>query len=475
MTVAVLPALAVEADGAPVPIEALAHVRVHRRLSAPAMCELTFDGDVEGLPDVGAELHVALAADAAELFHGDVAAVEHVHAPDSGHSVLVRGYDRLHRLRRTQHVTGRAEATLGSIAEELAGAAGLTVEAPSGDVTWVRHLQLGETDLELLVLLAERIGAHLAVDEGVLRFPTLEGDGEPVATTLLEARVERSAVRAAGPVTVTGWNAGDAEAHVATAAGDEPEEVLLVGETVPDGEHARALAQGELDRRARHGATLWGVADGDPRLKPGGIADVTGLGPHADGPHVLTEVRHLLDERRGFVTELSTAPPEAHPRPRAPDATLGEVTSVDDPDGRGRVQVRLSAYGDVETDWLGVLVPGAGQDKGVVALPDVGDTVLVLLLPGGAGVVAGGLYGTIAPPDTGVEGGAVKRFSLRTPGGQIVTLDDAKTSVRIEDKTGSYLEMTPEKVLVHAAVDLSLEAPGRAVTVTGRTVDFRQG
>jgi phage baseplate assembly protein gpV len=125
-----------------------------------------------------------------------------------------------------------------------------------------------------------------------------------------------------------------------------------------------------------------------------------------------------------------------------------------------------------------VLVPGAGEGKGLIALPDVGDTVLVVLPSGGAGgagVVMGGLYGTKSPPDSGVEGGAVKRYTLRTPAGQLVTLDDANKAVRLEDETGSYLELTPEKVLLHAAVDLALEAPGRAVTVTGNTIDFRQG
>src|SRR5215211_7017314 len=46
---------------------ALSHVRVHRRLAAPALCELTFhdgpDLDLATLPALGAQLRVALAAD----------------------------------------------------------------------------------------------------------------------------------------------------------------------------------------------------------------------------------------------------------------------------------------------------------------------------------------------------------------------------------------------------------------------------
>ncbi len=505
MSVATLPALAVEADGAALPAPALAalsHVRVHRRLAAPALCELTFhdgpDLDLATLPALGAELRLALAADGAELFAGDVTAVEHVHGPDRDHAIRVRGYDPMHRLRRTQHVVSRSDASLGSIAQELAGDIGLSAEAPSGDLAWPRHLQLGESDLEQIALLADRAGVFATVGEGTLRFLTLEGAGEPVelalGTTLLEARVEHAADRGAGAVTATGWNATDAEAHTGTAStprlgravgGAAPSqpfgqsgESSLLGSLLIADDHAQALAQGALDLRAAHELTLWGVADGDARLAPGGLVSVIGLGEHGDGTHVLTEVRHTIDDRRGFVSELSTAPPAARTGPPSAVATLGEVTSVSDPEERGRVQVKLLAYGDVESDWLGVLVPGAGEGKGLIALPDVGDTVLVVLPSGGAGgagVVMGGLYGAKSPPDAGVEGGAIKRYTLRTPAGQLVTLDDANKAVRLEDETGSYLELTPEKVLLHSAVDLALEAPGRAVTVTGNTIDFRQG
>lgn len=495
--VASLPPIQVDADGSPLAapgLSALSHVRVHQRLGAPALCELTFHPgpslDVSTLPALGGALRVALAADGSELFSGDVTAIEHVHGPDGELAILVRGYDPLRRLRSTQHLRSQPEATLGDVAGELAGVTGLSVEPPDAGISWVRLLQLGESDLELLVRLAERSGVFATAQDGALRFLTLEGDGEPVALalgeTLLEARVELNADRASSSVTAAGWNPVDAEPHTATAseprlrrttrAGSDLGEALVVNEMLPDDDHAAALAQAELDLRAAREVTFWGVADGDPRLRPGAVVEVSGLGENADGAHVLTEIRHTIDERRGFVSEMSTAPPEPHVRPRSSVATLGEVTSVSDPDDRGRVQVRLTGFGDVETDWLGVVVPGAGQDKGLIALPDVGDTVLVVLPRGdGQGVVVGGLYGKTAPPDAGVDGGAVRRYTLRTPGGQIVTLDDVTKKLRLEDETGSYIELTPQRVIVHAAVDLAIEAPGRAVTVTGKTIDFKRG
>src|SRR5262245_37175934 len=130
----------------------------------------------------------------------------------------------------------------------------------------------------------------------------------------------------------------------------------------------------------------------------------------------------------------------------------------------GRVRVSLPAYGNLETDWLGVLAAGGGAGKGLMTLPDFGDQVLVLFAQEDAalGVVLGGLYGAAGPPDSGVEDGAVRRYTLLTPGGQRLRLDDSRQIIRIENSDGSYVELAPDRVRLHAQQDLEIEAPGRA-------------
>jgi phage baseplate assembly protein V len=192
---------------------------------------------------------------------------------------------------------------------------------------------------------------------------------------------------------------------------------------------------------------------------------------------VLTTVTHTLDNRLGFVSEISTLPPTPHPRDKGAVVAPGEVTQIDDPDSLGRVKVSLPTYGDVETGWMGVVTPGAGAGKGFVTLPDVGDDVLVLFSHGdpARGVVLGGLYGTGGPPDSGIEGGAVRRYTLLTPGGQRVQLDDEGNKMRLENSDGSYVELAPGTVRLHAAADLEIEAPGKSVVIKGQTIDFRRG
>jgi uncharacterized protein involved in type VI secretion and phage assembly len=192
---------------------------------------------------------------------------------------------------------------------------------------------------------------------------------------------------------------------------------------------------------------------------------------------VLTGTTHLIDRRQGYVTEFSTEPPAVREPQRGAVAAPGRVTQIDDPDGLGRVRVRLPTFEDVETDWLSVLTTAAGEGKGLIALPEIGDLVLVLLAHDdpGQGVVLGGLYGGLTPPDTGIEGGARRRFSFLTPGGQRVSLDDAENLLRLENSAGSFMELTPDRVRLHAAADLEIEAPGKSIVIRGQAIDFTQG
>jgi phage protein D/phage baseplate assembly protein gpV len=499
--VVALPQILVEVEGSQLEdaaINELATVRVHHRLAAPSQCELTFHGPVEtDLPRPGGELRVAVAGHDTRLFDGQITAVEHVFGPDRDYSLVVRAYDALHRLRKRQRARALVQTSVDGLASELASDLGLSSQAADSGPVWQNIVQHNETDLELLIVLAARCGLYPVIRDGQLDLITLEGEGDSVELALgeelLEARIELNGDRAARSVSATGWNPLRAETHQADASSPRSGrdigaevaptdvggtgEVSLFGEYASDEAHVAALAQAELDARAAGEVTLWGVAEGDPRLRAGTPVELSGLREELDGQYVLTDVTHTIDGTRGYLTELSSAPPDVRRRRTAAAAALGEVTSVDDPDGRGRVRVSFPAHGDVESDWLGVVVPGAGSDRGFVALPDVGDHVLVAFAheDPATGVVVGGLYGAGGPPDPGVADAAVKRFSMRTSGGQHITLDDENQKLRLEDVTGSSVELSPDHVTVHAAVDLTIEAPGRAVVVRAKSVDFEQG
>lgn len=498
--------VAVEVDGAALSPEdgrTLGEVRVQQRLSLPALCELRFFDPTGGLAEAttmraGMSLRVAVVGHEEPLFVGQVTAVEHIYEPSGGLETRVRGYDRLHQLRKRQPVRAHVELNLADLMREIVSDLGLSVDAGESGPVWKRLIQHKQSDFDLLVEVAERSGLYFTLRGDTLHVLTLDGIGEflPLmrGETLFEARIELNGDTACRTVSTIGWDPLRVEKHGGRAdtarvgrviaAEVSPDnlggtgERVLVNETVQDDRQADALAQSELDARAARETTLWGMAEGDPRLRPGTPVLVRGIASPLAGQYVLTGVDHTVDAVKGFVSEITSEPPARRTRERGTLTALGIVTHVGDPEGFGRVQVSLPTYNDVETDWLGVLIAGAGAGKGMVALPDVGDTVLVLFVNGdpSQGIVLGGLYGvqTQADWDWGIEAGAVKRYTLLTPGGQRVKLDDALELVRIENSDGSFIEMSPDKVVLHAQRRLEIDAPGQQVIIRGQTIDFER-
>ena len=503
---AVAPAVEISVNGAPLDpafLACLASVRVARRLSLPAQCEVGFvlDGpnaaDLPGRVAIGATLEVTVADDSGPLFSGDITGQEWAHAADGAAELHIRAYDPLHRLRKRQRVNARTDVTAADLASELASDIGLGSKAAEDGPRWPVLVQHRQSDLDLLTEVTERAGLWFVVLDGTLQLLTLAGVDSPAELalhdTLLAARFDATAEPACGSVTAAGWDpvtagflegsAGeprvprdtsvDLDAAALGADGDR----IVVESYGPSADHLDAAAQAELDRRTAREVTLSGTAEGDAFLQAGRLVRVSGAADAVNGTYVLARTVHTVDAA-GYLVELSSQPPS----PRAASehastvATLARVISADDPDGLGRVRLALPSYGDIETDWREVVVPGAGAGKGIVALPDVDDKVLVLMPHGdpGAAMVLGGLYGDGKPKDPGIDGGAVKRWSVLTPGGQRVILDDAKNTVTVANKDGSAVVLAPERVTVHAQCDMTIEAPGKTMTLRANRIALEQ-
>ncbi|HEY8208855.1 MAG TPA: phage baseplate assembly protein V [Myxococcaceae bacterium] len=496
MTLAGLPALEIRLGGAPLPAGALAaveRVRVHQALSIPSQCELVLAdprGDLarDGVAP-GTALEIRAGLSGTPLFEGDVIAVEHSYGPRRDLRLRIRAYDLLQRLRERQPVRAHAGVGAQELARELVGDLGLDVEIAGPAPAWKSRVQHRQTDLEMLAETAARSGLYLALRGRTLHLATLEGLGEPLplayGETLLEADVEVNAGGACRAVKGAGWNAREAAPLAATATEPRsgrsgPASPPSAGErTVTDlsGEvdaHVEGQAQALLDAGAAREVVLRGVAQGDPRLQPLAKVDLSGLSAAVAGTYVVTEATHVIDAERGYLTELSTAPPLPPARQSGAGMALGVVTEVDDQSGR--VRVRLPAHADAQTDLLPLCTLGAGGKKGLTLVPDVGDSVLLLYAHGdpAESVVLGGLYGVGGPPDAGVESGRVQRFSLHSRAGHLVVLDDAHQTLRLQDPTGSFLELGPDGVQLHAAVPLTLDAPGREIVIRADSVDFQR-
>jgi len=518
-----LPDLKVEIDGSPLGAAgaaSLSSVYLAQRLSMPALCELTFrgaptNGDELRSCALGSSLRVDIAGVAA-VFEGEIVGIGHGYTPDSQHELRLRAYDRLHALRKRRPVRTHVERSVADLARDLLGEIGLDVRIEDHGPVFGRIVQWHQSDLELLAETAQRCGLYFELRGRDVTFVTLEGAGEPESLrwgeSLLEANLDSNQVSVFRPVEVRAWNPWDASTHDATAAdprmargdvapgssraaaqSDSP--ITLVDRIAQTDAEAMTFAQSELDGRVASAMTVNGVAAGNASLRPGRRVEIGGIAAGFEGPYMLAETVHTIDRELGYRTAFDTAPPEPHRPCHEAVATFGIVIDVDDPEGLGRVRVTLPSYSDIETDWLACVMPGAGPRKGLMALPDIDDRVL-LVLPRqdpAQGVVLGGLYGRETPPsNAGVERGRVRSFSYTLPGGQRLHLDEARSTVRLDNgghvfvqlapgnarianDRGSFVELDKDCVRVHANADLELNAPGRSVVFRSAKVDFQTG
>lgn len=178
------------------------------------------------------------------------------------------------------------------------------------------------------------------------------------------------------------------------------------------------------------------------------------------------------------------------------------VSDVVDPDGQGRVKVRLpwspDTKGDAYEAWARLATMMAGNDRGSWFIPDVDDEVLVSFEAGDPRrpYVVGALWnGQDVPPEqmdgsgrntiksvrsrNGVtvtldDTDGQEALVLETPGGQTVVLQDGPGSIEVRDSNGNSVTLDSGGVSVNAATNVTITA-GASVEVTAGTVTVNAG
>jgi uncharacterized protein involved in type VI secretion and phage assembly len=155
---------------------------------------------------------------------------------------------------------------------------------------------------------------------------------------------------------------------------------------------------------------------------------------------------------------------------------VGVVTNNQDPDGLGRVKVKLPWLSDDhESNWARVAAPMAGKQMGVYFLPEVDDEVLVAFEHGRVDhpFVVGSLWnGKEKPPADNSDNKNNVRV-IRSRSGHTITLDDTKdaekivvqdgkqkATVTIDSKDGTITIATDKNLAVTAKGDISFESDG---------------
>lgn len=483
-----LPRLELGLDGAPAPtvlIEQLLAVDILARADAPTSCRLRWrDPEMAiaatGALDLDRRLRVLVGDERGLLFDGGVS--HRRLRLKGGESVLeVTATDRLAELDRRFRQSSHLDTSFGAMARMFLADLGIAVVGADDGPSLPVLLQPGISELELLTRIGQRAGRHFHLDHETLWTFDAEGLALPPVqlrpeTGLLE--VDISAGTSIAGVAAQAWDTGRGEALPEAAVGEAGASKARVLASMPvlEAGEAAARARAEFsDERGRVNRLIARV-EGDRQLRPGIRVELPSLAPAFVGPHTLITVRQRIDAQAGWISELDSTP-TACPPIAATGVALGMVVAVDDPLGLGRVRVALPVHSSLETGWLQVLAAGAGVDKGLVAIPDVGDRVLAILPEGdpARGIVLGGLFGPNGPADSGVSGNRVHRHSFGSRSGHRLVLDDEAESLRLEAGNGSILQLSPGVVQLIAKGNIELGAEGGSVTIRGRRIDFVQG
>lgn len=175
------------------------------------------------------------------------------------------------------------------------------------------------------------------------------------------------------------------------------------------------------------------------------------------------------------------------------------VSDLADPEGQGRVKIRLpwakDAGGGAYEAWARIATLMAGAGRGSYFIPDPEDEVLVAFEDGDPRrpYVLGGLWnGSDAPPQAMDGAGKNYKKLLKTRSGVTITLDDTDgretlileaphgptvtlkngpASVEIKDSNGNTVKMEASGVTITAASKLKIEAPKIDVSTGMLSVD----
>ncbi len=175
---------------------------------------------------------------------------------------------------------------------------------------------------------------------------------------------------------------------------------------------------------------------------------VGNLSEESLGNFIIIEITHEVSQGSYYKNRFKAIPAtiKALPSPKVrmplAETQMATVLSNADPDGKGRVRVRMNWQTDgMQTGWVRVMTPDGGSssdvksNRGFVFIPEVGDQVLLGFRHGDPArpYVMGSLFnGT-----TGGGGGQGNNCkSLTSRRGSSLKLDDSKGSVTLHDKGG---------------------------------------
>jgi uncharacterized protein involved in type VI secretion and phage assembly len=516
---------AVEVDGRPIGDDlagSLLEAFVEDEVNLPDAFQLTFRDPMRtvikmGGFEIGKRVKISVVSEESPeglpIMDGEITALE-ASVERTQTLTVVRGYDPVHRLQRGTMTETHLDVTYGDIVAKVAQRRGLD-KGDSGTSTVVHEavVQWNQTDWEFLSHLASEIGHEVVCVDGRLHLrqpndsATAPGGGGldsddarqlVVGANLLHLRATVSGAEQVEEVHVRGWDyktkeaiegaarAGDGARSAAAGAGSAGLAERLSGGTMvradlsmASEEVAQHSAEALVEQLGSAAVELDGVVFGNPALRAGVSVSLANVGDPFDGKYVLTSCRHTYDPENGYLTAFRVCGRQTRTtlglmngkRGGARGGVAGVVpalvSNIDDPDTLGRVKLSFPWLSDkAESHWARVALPGAGPERGLAVLPEVGDEVLVAFNHGDPRIpyVIGGLYnGKDKLPGKPVDGGEVVTRALVSRKGHRVELHDRDDAITVSTADGNHrivVDQKGSKVVIETSGDVEVTAKG---------------
>ena len=363
-----------------------------------------------------------------ELFVGEITGIEASYDA-TGQRVMVRAYDQSHRMHRGRWTQAYLDTTDSKIATAVAQRCGLAVGEVEATQKQLKHVsQVNLTDWEFVKARARDIGFEVGVSDGKFFFRKPKvNQGAPApgdldsalalqlafGADLLEFRPRISASAQVKEVTARGWDYKakvtlvgkpdaahrDAAPKIAVKATDVAAAFysapMVLSSRLPESQaEADDVATGMAREITSSLAEADGVARGNPKVRAGTAVSISAVAAPFVGTWTVTGSRHVFDptsyrtvfvvsgrQERSLLGLASVGATSGVPSAGGPPifgVVVGIVSNIKDPEGLHRVRLTFPWLSDdFETYWARMAMIGAGRDRGMVWLPEVGDEVLV--------------------------------------------------------------------------------------------------
>ena len=429
------------------------------------------------------------------LIDGEITGIEVDFTRKSEAHIVIRGYDVSHRLHRGRYNRSFLNCTDTDIVRRIANEAKIRIgQLDASNAVHEYVFQENQTNMEFLRERAAKIGFELFVQNDKIYFRKPKSDGSLKLEWLEDVTsfdVRVTSAEQVSSVQVNSWDYTQKKLISETASKEQlvtetgngkgsstvqkfktkqPPKMIVVDRPVATANEAKQMAQALCDELGGEFVTADAKAEGNPKIRPGKVVELTKLGTRYSGKYYMTGTCHhyihgnyttnftVRGLREGSL--LSTLPPKTHLQP-GQTLLVGIVTNNKDPKGWGRVKVQFPTLTkEHDSHWARVVGLGAADKRGFYCLPEIDDEVLVgfehgdIHRPYIVGGVWNGKDKTVETVDDTInKNGKVRLRTIKTRTGHQIQfveedLKNSKAGIYIKTKNGHRIDINDSEEFI---------------------------